>query len=155
MTAIPRLIALLSAFFLLGWSAFVTVRNWLDVAPGQHGLKLGMAWLKHEYQLDEATFEAVTKAHRTYFRECRGRCNELADIHQHFLSELTPPQKPESDLDAVQIYQETLCHECRLAMLDHVHEVARLMPETAGRRFISDVQLALQPSPRRSRLSSR
>ncbi len=148
-SAPPRLIALSAIFLLVALGSFHLVRQVVDVAPGQSGLALGMAWLKKEYHLDDATFEKVTAAHRRYFRECAQRCHELADVNRHFLSEVNEDAPGQSDLDAVQILRESICHDCRLAMIEHVHEVAALMPEDSGRRFIADVQSALEPSPPR------
>jgi hypothetical protein len=144
--ALPRLAALVLAFAALVFSAFWITRESVDLAPGESGLTLGMAWLKREYQLDDATFERVTDAHRRYFRECEKRCHELEDVNNHFLSEVRSPTKPQSDLDAVQLLQESICHDCRLAMIEHVHEVASLMPPEKGRRFIADVRNVLEPS---------
>lgn len=145
-SAVPRLIALVTAFLLLGLGAFWVTRQSVDLAPGQSGLDLGMIWLKREYQLDDATFAKVKEAHRRYFRECEVRCHELDDLNRHFLSELQADASPKSDLDAVQVLQESLCHDCRLAMITHVHEVAALMPADSGRRFIADVQSVLDPA---------
>ena len=142
----PRLLALVAAFVLLAYGSFRFVHEKVYLAPGAEGLALGMAWLKNEYQLDDATFEKVTEAHRRYFRACEQRCHELADVNRHFLSEVREDSQRQSDLDAVQILRETICHDCRLAMIDHVHEVAALMQEETGRRFIADVQRALEPS---------
>jgi hypothetical protein len=145
-SAIPRLVALLALLTLLGIAAFFGVRHVADFAPGQDGLALGMAWLKREYQLDDATFEKVTAAHSSYFRECEQRCHELEDVNRHFLSQLRETGPKTSDLDAVQVLQESICHGCRIAMIDHVHQVSALMPPESGRRFISDVQSVLSPS---------
>ena len=145
-SATPRLAALLLAFGLLAVGAFWLTRQSVDIAPGESGLALGMAWLKREYQLDDTTFAQVTAAHRRYFHECEKRCHELADVNNHFLSEVHSEKPSQSDLDAVQVLQESLCHDCRLAMIDHVHEVAGLMPPESGRRFIADVQSVLDPS---------
>lgn len=141
-----RLAALASAFLLLATAAFYLTRQSIDFAPGQSGLALGMSWLKREYQLDDETFAKVTQAHRRYFRECAERCHELDDLNRHFLSELQADATPKSDLDAVQVLQESLCHDCRLAMITHVHEVAALMPTDSGNRFIADVQSVLYPA---------
>lgn len=150
--AIPRLIALIAMLSLLAVASFWGIRRLADFAPGKDGLALGMAWLQKEYELDEATFEKVTDAHSSYFRECEDRCHELADVNRHFLSQLRENAPHLSDLDAVQVLQESICHECRLAMIDHVHQVSTLMPEEKGRRFIADVQSALAPnSPRKGR----
>jgi hypothetical protein len=151
----PRLIALCAALLLLSFGAFWLTRQAVDVAPGQSGLALGLAWLKQEYQLDDATFEQVTSAHRSYFRECEKRCHELEDVNRHFLSELEQHSAQKSDLDAIQVLQESICHDCRLAMINHVHQVATLMPEPAGRRFIADVRLALNPPQPRQNRSTR
>jgi hypothetical protein len=151
-SAVPRLIALASACLLLALGAFWFTRQSVDLAPGQYGLTLGMTWLKREYQLDDATFAQVTDAHRRYFRACAERCHELDDLNRHFLSELQSDATPKSDIDAVHLLQEKLCHDCRLAMIAHVHEVAALMPADSGRRFIADVQSVLDPSnPRKHR----
>jgi len=153
----PKLVGLLALLVLLAVGSFWMVRQAVHLAPGADGLALGMAWLQKEYQLDDEVFNQVTQAHQRYFRECRQRCNELDEIQQHFLSEIRQEQTDDSgsDLDAVQMLQESVCHECRLAMIHHIHEVAALMPENTGRRFIADVQQALQPSTRRPRLTPR
>lgn len=149
---LPRLVALASAFLILGVGAYWFTRHSVDLAPGQSGLTLGMIWLKREYQLDDATFAKVTDAHRRYFRACEQRCHELDDLNRHFLSELQTDAQPKSDIDAVHLLQEKLCHDCRLAMITHVHEVAALMPADSGRRFIADVQSVLDPgNPRKHR----
>lgn len=151
-SSVPRLLALLAALALLAYGSFRFVHEKVYLAPGAQGLALGMAWLKNEYQLDDATFEKVTEAHRRYMRECAQRCHELADVNRHFLSEVQEDSPRQSDLDAVQILRESICHDCRLAMIAHVHEVAALMKEETGRRFITDVEHALTPSsPRRGR----
>lgn len=151
-SSLPRLFALVAALVLLAYGSFRLVHEAVYLAPGEQGLALGMAWLKKEYQLDDETFEKVTAAHRRYFRECEQRCHELADVNRHFLSEVRGDSPPQSDLDAVQILRESICHDCRLAMIEHVHEVAALMNEETGRRFIADVQRVLEPAnPRRPR----
>lgn len=150
--SLPRLIALVGALILLAYGSFRLVHEMVYLAPGKEGLALGMAWLKREYGLDDATFEKVTEAHRRYFRECAQRCHELADVNRHFLSEVSADSPRQSDLDAVEILRESICHDCRLAMIEHVHEVAALMDEETGRRFIADVRRALDPpTPRRLR----
>lgn len=148
-SAVLRLLALAFFFLLLAYGSFRLTRQTVDIAPGQHGLALGMIWLQKEYQLDDATFAKVTEAHRRYFRECEDRCHELEDVNRHFLSELQSRSTPKSDLDAVQVLQESLCHDCRLAMIAHVHEVAALMPAESGRRFIADVRGVLDPAHQR------
>ncbi len=142
----PRLIALAFALAALAYASFKLVHELIYLAPGERGLALGMAWLKKEYELDEATFEKVTAAHRRYFRECERRCHDLADVNRHFLSETQEDAPPQSDLDAVQMLRESICHDCRMAMITHVHEVAALMDEKAGRRFVMDVERALEPA---------
>jgi hypothetical protein len=153
--AAPRLVALTCALLLLAFSAFWITRQSLDFAPGQSGLALGMAWLKQEYQLDDATFAKVTDAHRRYFRDCEKRCHELDDLNRHFLSQLKTDATPKSDLDAVNLLQENLCHDCRVAMIAHIHEVAALMPAPSGRRFIADIQTALAPNATRKHRPAR
>ncbi len=151
-SSLPRLLALAAGLLLVAYGSFRLVHYAVYLAPGERGLELGMAWLKKEYQLDDETFEKVTEAHRRYFRECARRCHELADVNRHFLSEVRGDTPPQSDLDAVEILRESICHDCRLAMIEHVHEVASLMDEETGRRFIGDVQRALEPiNPRRPR----
>jgi hypothetical protein len=155
-SAAPRLLALLAGLFLLAYASFNAVRSTNYLTPGQSGLALGMAWLQHEYQLDDDTFQKITLAHSQYLRECRQRCHELEDVNQHFLSALRQDGTAiDSDLDAVQILQESICHDCRIAMIQHVHDVADLMPEATGLQFIEDVQKALAPSQRKPRRTFR
>jgi hypothetical protein len=147
-TAPPRLIALVCALLAAGFASFLVVRRSFSIAPGEGALAQGMRWLKHEYHLDEETYAKVVQAHQSYYRECSQRCGELEELNRHFLSEVESPKPTESDLDAVQELQEAICHECRMAMVEHVHEVAALMPETSGRRFLADAQRALSPPAR-------
>ena len=151
----PRLVALTSAFLLLALGSFWLTLQALDFTPGNSGLALGMAWLKKEYQLDDSTFSKVTDAHRLYFRDCEKRCTELDDLNSHFLNQLKADSTPKSDIDAVHILQENLCIDCRIAMITHVHEVAALMPAQVGRRFITDIKTALDPTSNRKSRPSR
>jgi hypothetical protein len=145
--ATPRLVALVCAFTAVSSLSFWVARRSFSISHGKDALAQGMEWLRHEYRLDGDTFARVIEAHRAYFSECRQRCNELDEVNRHFLSEVQRPVPWNSDLDAVQRLQESICHDCRIAMLEHVHEVASLMPEESGRRFLKDVQSVLQPPP--------
>ncbi len=145
--AAPRLVALVCAFTAVSALSFWVVRRSFSISHGKDAFAQGMEWLKHEYRLDEDTFARVIEAHRSYFTECRQRCNELDEVNRHFLSEIQRPLPWDSDLDAVQRLQESICHDCRVAMIEHVHEVASLMPDESGRRFLTDVQSVLQPPP--------
>ncbi len=146
-SATPRLLALSAGFLLIGSAAFLATRQALDIAPGKSGLALGMRWLQHAYDLDDATFALIQEEHLHYFRECEQRCHELNNIGHHFLSALGSPTR-ESDLDAIQELEEIICHDCRMAMIEHVHQVGALMPEDARLRFIADFRTILLPSGR-------
>lgn len=144
-TAPPRLLAFSLALLVAAGASFFLVRRSLSIAPGHTALAQGMQWLKHEYALDEETYGRIVRAHQSYFRECNERCGELEEINRHFLREVESPGTEGSDLDAVQELQEAICHDCRVAMIEHVHEVASMMPDPSGRRFLADVQRVLNP----------
>lgn len=141
--------ALLAALVLLAYGGFRLVHDTMYLAPGREGSDLGLAWLQKEYHLDDATFAKVAEAHRRYFRDCARRCHELEDVNHHFLSEVSAHPPGKSDLDALETLRESICHDCRQAMVRHIHEVASFMDPETGRRFIADIQRTMNPRPAR------
>lgn len=145
--AAPRLVALVCAFTSISALSFWVVRHSFGAPRGKDAVTLGLEWLRHEYELDKDTFVRVIEVHRSYLEACRQRCNDLGGAERRFLGGVLRSHSWSSDLAAARRFEESICHDCRIAMIEHVHAVASLMPEKSGRRFLLEANAILQPHP--------
>ncbi|MEQ1851841.1 MAG: hypothetical protein ABMA01_09650 [Chthoniobacteraceae bacterium] len=141
-----KVTAMILGAVLLCMAAFWITRRIADVAPDSSEPDLGLLWLKAEYGLDETTFGRVRDIHAAYFRECEHRCHELDALDDRLLKDVILSSGMSAHLESELAREDALCHGCRQAMLQHIYEVASVMPLDSGRRFIADVTPLLLPA---------
>ena len=99
-----------------------------------------LAWLKKEFQLDDAEFERIAKLHEGYMPRCAELCRRIAqknaELRQIVSVTNVDPKAVEQKLKEA----GDLRVECEQNMFNHFLEVSREMPPEEGKRYLQWVQ---------------
>ena len=88
-----------------------------------------MEWLRAEFHLDDAQFEAIKKQHRDFSILCTEHCRAIMEARH----------APGSEAELARL--EAVCVD---AMVVHFHKVAALMPAGDGERYLAVVLPRIQ-----------
>lgn len=99
-----------------------------------------LAWLKKEFQLDDAEYVRVSNLHESYLRECGTRCAAIDRKNQELTLLLGSTNRVTPEIEKLLMEAAQLRAECQKAMLQHFYEVSRSMPPEQGRRYLDWVQ---------------
>jgi hypothetical protein len=138
-------------FGLIAWRHAVAERG----VDGSHGSDL--AWLRHEFALDDAQFAAIAALHEAYRPICAGHCKAIAEAAAR-ADTLRRAAAPAPEVAQAGQALADLEEACNTATRDHLRRVAALMAPAQGRRFLDRVEphLAQQPhDPARRGVSRR
>lgn len=120
----------------------------------------GLVWLRDEYGIPEDRFREIEALHQEYFKKCDLMCAEMgssarprilrASLRYQAAEKKTvpsvaaeaPPELGEKKR------QKALCERCLSTMVQHLQDVARLMPAPEGKRFLQEIlpELTLRES---------
>lgn len=98
---------------------------------------LELAWLKSEFQLNDAEFTQVRQLHLAYTPHCEEMCRRIDKLNAE-LSVLvlqTNAITPEIEKKMTEAAQLHL--ECQKMLLNHFYDVSRQMPSQQGKRFLA------------------
>lgn len=115
----------------------------LDAAPGRGLLRTKtpeLAWLKMEFNLNDAELARIAALHQAYRPHCREMCRRI-DVKNAELKALlarTNTMTPEMEQKLAEAAQLRL--ECQKAMLDHFIAVSQTMPPEQGKRYLAWVE---------------
>ena len=115
-----------------------------------------LAWMKKEFQLDDAQFQQVCSLHEAYLPKCDAMCERIREAGTRLSTILLQEQQQQQQqsgagagagVDAVASPEaeaalrdyEAVRAECQRATLHHLHETARLMKPEAGRAYMQKV----------------
>lgn len=99
-----------------------------------------LAWLKKEFNLNNAELARITKMHEAYRPHCVEMCRRI-DAKNAELKELlakTNVMTPEIERKLAEAAE--LRVECQKAMLQHFMEVSQTMPPEEGKRYLAWVE---------------
>jgi hypothetical protein len=119
-----------------------------SLRPRENPQEVGLRWLKDEYHLDEATFEKVSAMHRDYFRQCDKMCRQIDEADRPLLWRSRRQKRQPGEVDAQLTRDQLVCGDCEKAATEHLRQVARLMPESSGQRFLDDILPVMQKQRR-------
>ncbi len=83
-----------------------------------------MAWLRAEFQLDDAQFAAIQKLHDDYGTVCSGHCAAIMAAKRR--------HAPAAEVAVLEQF-------CTRSMMKHFRRVAALMPPGQGARYLAIV----------------
>jgi len=140
---VKRLVFILAAALSAGLLGYGLV---LLRAPQPPASGSDITWIRDEFRLDEAQFAAIRGLHESYSAICARHCADIAAA----LDELSRLREEQAPADAVAAaekrirFLESVCNEATRA---HLRQVAALMPEAEGRRFLALIDPFLAEAP--------
>lgn len=104
------------------------------------GDKPELAWLKKEFNLNDAEFKRVSELHAAYLPKCADMCRQIEAQNEHLKEMLTATNQVTPEVEAAITECARLRGECQRNMLKHFYDVSRTMPPEEGRRYLAWVQ---------------
>ena len=96
-----------------------------------------LAWLRSEFQLNDAQFAKVKALHLAYKPTCEALCLKVTTARQKVKALVATGKVPSAELDAALQEQAAVHVECQKALLKHVHETAALMSPAQAEQFLN------------------
>ena len=105
----------------------------LRAVPGD--IPTELAWLRSEFQLDDATFEKARALHAEYEPRCMESCERIERVNTRIHSLATAGATTPETMDAALREAAELQRECRGQMWRHIESVAALFPPQQAQRY--------------------
>jgi hypothetical protein len=99
-----------------------------------------LAWLRHEFQLNDADMVRIRQLHEGYLPQCREYCARIASKRSELDEALLKEAGQTADLDQKLVELGTLRAQCQANMLKHFEEVSRAMPAEQGKRYLAEMR---------------
>lgn len=99
-----------------------------------------LAWLQHEFKLNDDEFVRVAKLHNAYLKDCAAMCARIAATNSLVRQQLAGDGAVTPAVEKLLADAGLLRVECQKQMLGHFLEVSRAMSPEAGRRYLAWVQ---------------
>jgi hypothetical protein len=127
---------------LLGTAAFSGF-YYLGMAPCRNMMREPqpeLAWLKKEFNLNEAEFARITQLHEAYLPQCGERCRLIAEQNRKLKVLLAKDATVTPEIQNLLMERAKTRAQCEAEMLKHFQEVSRAMPPEQGRRYLAWVE---------------
>jgi hypothetical protein len=98
-----------------------------------------LAWLRHEFHLNDAEMQRISQLHDGYLPKCREMCGRIASKQKEVETALANSGSTNSAEQKL-VELGTLRAECQAQMLRHFEEVSRAMPAEQGKRYLAEMQ---------------
>jgi len=95
-----------------------------------------MMWLRTDFQLSEAQFEAIQQLHDSYAGSCEEHCRKIQEASRARAALEAAHEDAVAIAEANRKVQE-LRLVCETAITGHVRQVAALMPLDDGQRYLA------------------
>jgi hypothetical protein len=99
-----------------------------------------LAWLKKEFNLNDAEFARIVELHEGYLPGCAERCRLIEVQNERLQKLLADSQQVTPEVQEVMAERARLRTECESEMLKHFIQVSRTMPEAQGKRYLAWVE---------------
>jgi hypothetical protein len=96
-----------------------------------------LAWLKHEFKLNDAEFQRIAALHAGYQPQCRERCEQIDRLNDQLSAKLAGAVQLSPEIERLLGERAQLRSTCQADMLKHFFEVSRTMPPEQGRRYLA------------------
>ncbi len=107
-----------------------------------------LAWLKHEYRLDDAQFARLCALYRAYRPKCMEMCRQVDATNAQITKLIGSANAVTPQLKRALAEAGQLRVECETTMIEHFYSVAKTMPPPQAKRFLAWVQReTLNPGP--------
>ena len=99
-----------------------------------------LAWLQHEFNLNNAEFERVSELHAAYLPQCRAMCLQIDAQNTELQKLLANATNTTPEIESSLAEAARLRSECQTKMLRHFFQVSQTMPPEQSRRYLSFVK---------------
>ena len=99
-----------------------------------------LAWLRREFQLNDADMTRVRQLHEGYLPKCADMCARIAAKKQELESTIAGSTNVKSTVEKKLTELGALRAQCQAQMLQHFAEVSQAMPPEQGRRYLAEMQ---------------
>ena len=99
-----------------------------------------LAWLKQEFQLNDAQFAQVRDLHKAYMSQCAELCGRIAATNVLIRTEIATHTNVTPELEELLAAAAHLRTQCQQQLLDHFYQVSHRMPPQQGQRYLAWVQ---------------
>ena len=101
---------------------------------------LPLAWMQKEYQLSDAQMVRVRQLHREYEPKCMEMCRKIDEKNDQLQRLLAATNVINPEIKQTLAESAQLRAACQTAMLEHLYEVARVMPPEQAKRYLDWMQ---------------
>jgi hypothetical protein len=99
-----------------------------------------LAWLKQEFQLNDAQFARMGQLHNAYMSQCAELCKRIVATNALIRAEIASHAAVTPELEKLLADAAQLRIECQGQMLGHFFQVSHEMSPEQGKRFLAWVQ---------------
>jgi hypothetical protein len=95
-----------------------------------------LAWLRNEFNLNDAEFKRVSELHAAYLPQCREMCRKIDAQNAQLQKLLATATNATPEIDAALEEAGKIHSECQSMMLRHFFQVSQTMPPEQGHRYL-------------------
>jgi hypothetical protein len=95
-----------------------------------------MAWLRHEFQLNDEQFLKIQALHQNYNPTCMKLCARVAKANERFQKVAGSSQTMTPEIATALKECMEVQEDCRRAMLGHIYAISAEMSPECGSRYI-------------------
>ena len=99
-----------------------------------------LAWLRHEFRLNDSEMERIRQLHEGYLPKCREMCAKIAAKRAEIDEVLSASTSAAAVTEQKLVELGALRAQCQAQMLRHFEEVSRAMPAEQGKRYLAEMQ---------------
>jgi len=99
-----------------------------------------LAWLQHEFELNDAQFAQVRALHDEYLSNCAATCQRIAATNALIRDRIGSQTNVTPEVESLLTSAAQLRTQCQRQMLEHFYQISRAMPPEQGRRYLEWVQ---------------
>ena len=122
------------AYYCLYLLGTATPRTWLRSRHPE------LAWLKHEFKLNESEFSRISQLHEGYLPQCKERCRRIEELNNKLMKAIGATTQITPEIEKLLADRARMRADCQSEMLKHFFEVSRTMPAEQGKRYLAWVQ---------------
>lgn len=123
-------------------AGFLATRSqWLapqeEAPPHEDGVRTPeLAWLRHEFDLNDEEFAKVSALHLAYLPTCESLCKRIATARSNVRGLVLAGSSVSPELEAALREEAALRADCQAAMLGHLYETAAVLPPAKARAYL-------------------
>ena len=122
------------AYYCLYLLGTATPRAWLRSQQPE------LAWLKHEFKLNDSEFARISQFHEGYLPQCKERCRSIEGLNNKLRKAIGATTQLTPEIEKLLADRARMRADCQAEMLKHFFEVSRTMPAEQGKRYLAWVQ---------------